>query len=101
MNCKPGDMAVIVSASGWGTAGEISQKLIGKIVRVSHLGAPSSAFTCTVEVVWRFTEPCKVHHKGRDYIVNGIADYCLRPIRPHGDDEEDQRFAPKPEEVPA
>jgi len=93
MNCKPGDLAVIVRYEGWGSAGEISKLLVGRIVRVASLGVPSTPSICSASIVWKFEEPLKIEYEGKKYIADGIADFCLRPIRDDGDDAVDESSA--------
>lgn len=81
MNCKPGDLAVIVSASGYGTAGRISGMLVGRIVRVVVLEKPTTDLVCFSPLVWKFEEPIHLQLDGKWFTANGIADKCLRPIR--------------------
>jgi hypothetical protein len=82
MNCKPGDLAIVIKADGSGIAGEISRMLVGRIVKVTHLSKPSSDFTCFANEVWKFEEPIHINFGEKKYTANGIADDCLRPIRP-------------------
>ena len=90
LNCKPGDLAVIVHFSGWGTAGRISKMLIGRIVRVVSLVPPSSDFECYSPLVWKFEKEIDVVVDGKKFTANGIADKCLRPIRDPGEDAQDE-----------
>lgn len=99
MNCKPGDLAIVVRAEGWGLAGRVSQKLLGAIVRVVRLAPPSERFQCTADLVWKFEEPIKVELDGKTYWADGIDDSCLRPIRDPGDDAQDEMLRPLPEPV--
>jgi hypothetical protein len=77
MNCRPNELAFIVSAEG--TACEITRMLIGRIVRVTQLR--QSGPYCSHPIVWEFEEPIHVTLRGRDWIVTGGADSALRPIR--------------------
>lgn len=74
MNCRPGDLAIIVSVLD--SAAGLS--FLGKLVKV-----------CEVECVdpnygpyWRMAEP--VQYRGIDFHL--IADAALRPIRDPGED---------------
>lgn len=89
MNCKPGDLAVIVRSEGSGIAGEISRKIVGNIVKVTHLRKAESVF-CPCDEVWNFLEVIKVSVNGINYLATGIGDHCLRPIRDPGEDAQDE-----------
>lgn len=94
MNCKPGDLAVVVKSSGYGVAGEISKLLVGRIVRVTKLDKPVAAgLHCSADLVWSFEEPVKLEFDGKSYTAHGIADDCLRPIRDPGDDARDESLS--------
>ncbi len=93
MNCKPGDLAVIVSGIPAGN--------IGKIIRVLELAAEPAFFGVNA---WRY------EGSGVDGMQGGEATYiedsCLRPIRDPGDDVADESAAwlplvPVDDEVPA
>lgn len=85
MNCKPGDLAVIVRAiSEW--------QHVGKIVRVLRLVELEG------ENCWR-TEPELRTADGRYWI--GWRDRNLRPIRDSDGEDEMLRIAGKPQEVNA
>lgn len=99
MNCKPGDLAVIVQAYGWGRAGEISHAILGRIVRVTHLAPPTNATQCLASLVWNFEQDLKVVIDGVSYMIDGITDDCLRPIRDPGDDARDEMLRPLPSEM--
>lgn len=102
MNCKPGDLAVVVRSEGTGRAGLLSEMLLGRIVRVVRLRPPSNAFHCMADLVWSFEEPIRLELHGWTYIADGTADCCLRPIRDPGDDAVDESKAwlpPVPHEV--
>ena len=100
MNCRPGDLAIVVGGDGYGIAGEISHKMIGKIVRVKHLRAPIGDL-CSSLIVWAFDQPYKMEHRGKTYTIFGCADAYLRPIRDPGDDAKDEMLHPLPKEVEA
>lgn len=93
MNCKPGDLAMIVRSDGWGKYGEIAKLLFGRIVRVVDLGPPANPSTCHSDIVWRFETPLKVQFEGKQYVANGIHDSCLKPIRPNAIDVQDESKA--------
>lgn len=94
MNCKPGDIAIIVSArNATGRVGEISRSIVGRIVRVTRLCPPRSTLTCFASLVWEFEEPLRVVYEGVEYIATGCADSEMRPIPP--------LFEPEADTVPA
>lgn len=105
MNCKQGDLAIIVHSEGGGEAGQLSKMLLGRIVRVIRLGKPQSDLHCYADLVWFFEEPIHLVLNGKRFSANGIADFCLRPIDNPGDDVVDeviQRLgAPTRDEVTA
>lgn len=72
MNCKPGDLAVIV-------ASKQDEWALGRIVRVVTLDEPK---------VWRMEEP--FWHPNGIWRFTRIEDCCLRPIRDPGDDAVDE-----------
>lgn len=90
MNCEPGDRAFIVGCAGTGWAGDISRAIVGRVVTVVNLRKPVSDSTCTAELVWHLEAPIHIELDGRGYVVNGLADWCLRPIRDAGDDARDE-----------
>ena len=63
MNCKPGDLAVVVSTLGWSSL----DGYLGCIVEVAELDHISKWYG----PMWKVE-----HHK-----MEGAADACLRPIR--------------------
>jgi hypothetical protein len=97
MNCKPGDLAIIVSASG-----EVAQH-IGKIVRC-------------ISVIGEFKPREKFIHPRLKHLVYSVAggvvwdieesvgfasasDSCLRPIRDQPGEDEMTRIAGLPRET--
>lgn len=103
LNCKPGDLAVIVSARGSsGVAGEISAKCIGSIVRVVKI-RPAESPTCTDAMVWEFEEPLLINHVGSVWTITGAADRVMLHIRPNEGADETLSWkevpAGKPQEV--
>lgn len=74
MNCRPGDLAVIVRADGM-----TGDKLIGRIVRVTTLRDTGKH--------WNYEGPAISTVWGP---VIGLADDALRPIRDPGDDAVDE-----------
>jgi hypothetical protein len=80
MNCKPGDLAVVVSTLGY----PILNRCLGavvKVVRVSEVRRPFGP-------MWDVE-----HHD-----MERVADACLRPIRDPGEDAKDETLQWK--EVP-
>ncbi len=100
MNCRPGDLAIVFHAEGFGLHAAINRLLIGRIVRVMELGVPTDP-NCYAALVWRFEKPVCLAYSGRKVTVFGCADNCLRPLRDPGDDALDEMLRPLPEEVTA
>jgi hypothetical protein len=88
MNCKPGDLAVIVRSES-GNAGRIVE-----VLRASH-HYPNHWWV-------RLSHPAMNHFRMLVTEVN-CADANLRPIRDPGDDAQDEsfRWAPAPEKATA
>lgn len=82
MNCKPGDLAVIVGAA--------SGSALGAIVEVLRMKRPSCPACGSVE--WW------ILFRGEEW---GGCDKDLRPIRPGEGDDETLSWAGKPEQVAA
>lgn len=101
MNCKPGDLAVIVKTTGdaCGKHGEISRLCIGRIVRVTHLRRPTDP-NCTASQVWNFEEPLAINLGGETYHVSGCDDSVMLPIRDQPGEDEMLRIAGLPQELP-
>lgn len=99
MNCRPGDLAVIVRSEGWGLAGEIARLCIGRIVQVRFLRPPFNS-ACPSALVWDIEKPLIVSKDGHDFEVTGVSDDALRPIRDPGDDAVDEMLlrVPSPSE---
>jgi len=90
MNCKPGDLAIVVSAPK-----EVRHH-IGKIVQVVRLTTSWDGLTC-----WTLREPFWDVVKGRRGLCEGIADKDLRPIRDQPGQDETLQWAGLPNETPA
>lgn len=106
MNCKPGDLAVVVSVTGaTGVAARVTRKLLNRIVRVVRLVPPRGDFHCSASLVWEFEKPEIVVIDGRQFICTGMADEGLRPITPPPntvtDEEVRDLYAPNRDEVTA
>lgn len=72
MNCKPGDLAVICKTSVFATA--LDKKLLGRIVRVTHLfGTDPFGRPC-----WAY-EPPFIEIDGWEF--EALGDHTLTPIR--------------------
>lgn len=114
MNCKPGDLAVVIRNTTFSKC----PPLIGKFVHILY-AVPSGEFVmpdgrlhCSADKSdWlvEFDRPIRAPIGFADE-VTGVRDTCyaavpdrvLRPIRPHGDDEQDESHrylppVPKPE----
>lgn len=93
MNCKPGDMAIVISS----TAGNE-----GKIVQCLRLASRKEIDDCNFEAgegpVWWIT-PALVGRFGR--LVNMGPDKRLKPIRDQDGEDETLTWAGKPQEVTA
>jgi hypothetical protein len=83
MNCRPGDMAVIVNG------GQFHSEHEGKIVQVLHLLSPTADGP-----LWAYQPPL-MSSKFR-VVIPGVEDIVLRPIRDPGDDATDETLAWKP-----
>jgi hypothetical protein len=88
MNCKPGDLAVIVKV------GPLAKGLLGRFVTVLRPHKDS------LGVYWDY-EPLLQTVDG--YVVAAVEDECLRPIRDPGEDAVDEMVQKlgKPQEVTA
>ena len=86
MNCKPGDLAVIVKVFR-----QDEERFIGKLVRVTTLkpGMP--------EPYWYIEEPIEFHGQ----VKKSVRDGALKPIRDPGDDAQDEMLRPLPQEIAA
>lgn len=71
MNCKPGDLAIVVDAPAH------AAHVIGCI------GTCISTFELDGRTIWNFDPPAKGHYWG-------VNDFWLRPIRDPGDDARDE-----------
>lgn len=75
MNCKPGDLAIIVSSAK-------APNQVGKIVRVVRYEISISAWVIS---------PALPEKSGR--LWTSVSDHLLRPIRDPGEDAEDESRA--------
>lgn len=103
MNCKPGDLAVIV-----GMPPALAEAR-DKVVRLAN-EAPEFL---NGEPIWRLTKRVGVvlvdnarrngvkFYIGESVWFDRLQDKYLRPIRDPGDDARDEMLRPLPEEVPA
>ena len=84
MNCKPGDLAIVVSTLGYPRL-DRCRGMIVKVTAVYEVRHPFGA-------MWAVEDHPLIEH---------VADACLRPIRDPGDDAQDEsfRWAPAPEKV--
>lgn len=81
MNCKPGDLAVIV--------GGFPECNIGKIIRVTKRDAATEFLTGIP--AWKYEGAYLVGMNGGR--ATSVCDSCLRPIRDPGDDVPDESTA--------
>ena len=77
MNCKPGDLAVIVRSIA-----SADVKNLGRVFLLTQISVEGTTFSGS---------PCwETEEMEPDFVVR---DDCLRPIRPQDDDAEDQSKA--------
>ena len=85
MNCKPGDLALVVRC-------KLSPENVGKIVRCERLEDPMFIGEAAGSI-WRVDREITWHlalGSGRSKVKRPFApDYCLMPIRPPASDESD------------
>lgn len=81
MNCKPGELAMIVSVGPKieDLRYEVAKMAIGIPVRVVRLAPPN--VSCSAALAWYFEEPIAVLYGGSTYHVTGAADDVMRPLR--------------------
>lgn len=92
LNCKPGDLAIIVSvprSTSPRIVAAIEAKALGRIVRCLTLARSNDGLSAC----WRITEPFSVLTPVGAIDFFGIADKDLRPIRDPGDDAVDEVLA--------
>jgi hypothetical protein len=82
MNCKPGDLAVIVKLFQ-----DDEPSFLGKLLRVTRLRSKGSDLGYEGQA-WEYEGPRLVHKRMGAYLA--IADECLRPIRDPGEDARDE-----------
>ena len=92
MNCKPGDLAVIVRSTGHGFARKVADACIGHYVVVEYLRPPAGDGKC-FGLVWKIAKPFAVFVDGNSFEIIGVEDECLRPIRDPGDDAQDETLS--------
>lgn len=85
MNCKPGDLAVIVRSK---------KGHLGKLVHVLCIDREDRLGTWEVKPLWNIKLP-----SGKKYFY--IPDSQLKPIRPNDGQDETLTWAGKPEQVTA
>jgi hypothetical protein len=94
MNCKPGDLAVVVKSA--------NRKNLGKIVRVLRLAVGVQLIktdkSLSTDTVWQ-TDAKIVGHLGD--VHHFVRDANLRPIRPNNGEDETLQWAGKPESINA
>jgi hypothetical protein len=82
VNCKPGDLAIVVRCA-------VDKAVIGQIVKTKQL------LLNWREPVWVLEEPLRSKATGFDN--RKIADSCLRPIRDNDKEDETLTWAPRKE----
>lgn len=91
MRCRPGDLAVISSADGFGFARAVAEACVGRYVVVEYPRRPIGDGTPSVDgLVWHIERPFVVSVRGELVEILGVEDHCLRPIRDPGDDAVDE-----------
>lgn len=94
MNCKPGDLARVISIPQTRGTG-----LDDVIIKVTHLDGVTDDGTLPA---WAYEGPKLTHRKGPTVgrVVTAIADHVLRPIRDPGEDAVDEMLLriPSPSE---
>lgn len=88
MNCKPGDLAVIVSVLN-----PVAKFLIGTFVEVLETGFDPAGPAWLVRLNREITNPIT----GERGDIGVALDVHLRPIRDPGDDAQDEMLRPLPE----
>ena len=92
MNCKPGDLAIVVHFP--------APFVNGKIVRCVRLAEPCQCEFCNSQPAWFIEEPLEFLVIGRTLRVEGFFDEYLRPIRDQEGQDETLSWAKVPK-VPA
>lgn len=100
MNCRPGDLAMLVGLSdSTGLIRQAMRQCLGRVVRVTHLRPPRSS-DCSAELVWHFELPLVVELSGYTIQFDGAGDAVLRPLRDTDGEDEVLRLAkPRPAEM--
>jgi hypothetical protein len=97
MNCKPGDLAIVVGGHGLGND---PLKMRGRIVRCIRILGPA-------DLGFEYDEACPTWEVDIDVkdpidgVQIGVEDEFLRPIRDNDGEDEILRIAGKPEKVNA
>jgi hypothetical protein len=88
MNCKPGDLAVIVCTH----PGEAATKqFLGRVVRLLEPTLYDAG------VGWSFEkQPLRGRYRGRSVTWDNLQDEWLKPLRDPGDDAKDETLSWKP-----
>jgi hypothetical protein len=87
MNCKPGDLAVIVKTF----RSDTRTNALGKVVQLSNESMTHHEFG----LLWRLATPVEIEGYGS---FTAVADEILKPIRDPGDDAKDEMLRPLPKE---
>jgi hypothetical protein len=97
MNCKPGDLAVVVSSMNGGN--------VGKVVTVIRLATTAEIATempgaIYLGAIWRTDKPLEWGNKRGERCDAYLApDVRLRPIRDNDGEDETLTWAGKPEQI--
>ena len=90
MNCKPGDLAVVVRTHPTEAA---TAQFLGRCVTLTAIDPMHPG-------CWRYEEmPLRGRHRGQRVDWFSVPDEWLRPIRDPGDDAKDEMLRPLPTEV--
>lgn len=102
MNCKQGDLAIVVrttpigvsKSTGYRIVDEICQMLLGRIIRCKCLWSKdiqgNLSYTLVGRPAWELEEPITVKVGDAPFMVHAILDECLKPLpplSPEGDTE--------------
>jgi hypothetical protein len=94
MNCKPGDIAIVISSGEWtGINKRILTELLGIPVRVTE------SYIRDSKTLWRMESDIDLYIGERKHTVVGIADQVLKPLRDNDGEDEIIALVGKPETV--
>ncbi len=83
MNCQPNDLAVVVRmADADDDYRAYTRRIVGRVVRVKKVSIDANG-----RPVWSLRSPFWLRHKGDRFMVTGIHDFLLQPIRSRADEQ--------------